>query len=82
MMATNLKACGVTVEEFPDGFAVSGVGRLHGGAVTESCGDHRIAMCMAVLALSCEAPVTINGVACIDTSYPQFWQDLATLTSC
>jgi 3-phosphoshikimate 1-carboxyvinyltransferase len=71
----NLKLNGVTAEETADGFRVTG-GAVRGGAVVESFGDHRIAMAMAVLALSAQQPVEIRDVACIATSYPTFWQDL------
>jgi len=76
----NLKLNGVAAEEAPDGFRVSG-GTVRGGAVVQSFGDHRIAMAMAVLALSAENPVEIRDIACIATSYPTFWQDLARVTS-
>jgi 3-phosphoshikimate 1-carboxyvinyltransferase len=75
----NLKRNGVVAEEAADGFLITG-GPVRGGAVVESYGDHRIAMAMAVLALSAEQPIEIRDVACVATSYPTFWQDLARLT--
>jgi 3-phosphoshikimate 1-carboxyvinyltransferase len=74
----NLKKNGVIAEETPDGFRVTG-GAVTGGAVVESFGDHRIAMAMAVLALSAEKPIEIRDVACVATSYPTFWEHLALL---
>ncbi len=38
------------------------------------------AMSMAVLGTLCAAPVTIDNVECVQTSYPAFWDDLALLT--
>ena len=75
-MAGNLRAMGVDVEERPDGMTVAGPIRPRAGSELESHGDHRIAMSMAVLALASDAPARINGVACIQTSYPEFWADL------
>jgi 3-phosphoshikimate 1-carboxyvinyltransferase len=78
-MAANLRAMGVTVTEYEDGLAVQGGARLRGGVTLDSQGDHRIAMAMAILALFAEAPVTIVPVACVDTSYPEFWKHLEEL---
>jgi 3-phosphoshikimate 1-carboxyvinyltransferase len=79
VMAENLRTCGVSVEESADGMSVTGGVWPAGGVVVDSDGDHRIAMCMAVLALGGRLPVTIQGVGCIDTSYPDFWRDLSAL---
>ncbi len=75
-MATNLRLLGVEVEEREDGMAIKGGGDLKPTAPVRSYGDHRIAMAMAVMATCAEAPVVINNVACVDTSYPGFWNDL------
>lgn len=78
-MAANLALMGVQVEEKEDGLLVTGTTKLSSGSAVQSRGDHRIAMAMAVLALYAEAPVCINQVACIETSYPGFWKDLVEL---
>jgi 3-phosphoshikimate 1-carboxyvinyltransferase len=75
-MAMNLRAMGAAVEERPDGMSVEGPSHPRATAALDSLGDHRIAMSMAVLALASDAPTRINGVACIQTSYPEFWRDL------
>jgi|APTNR8051073442_1049403.scaffolds.fasta_scaffold00346_30 3-phosphoshikimate 1-carboxyvinyltransferase len=75
-MATNLRLLGVEVEEREDGMAIVGGGVLKPTSPVRSYGDHRIAMAMAVLATCAEEPVVINNVACVDTSYPGFWNDL------
>ena len=75
-MAANLRLMGVEVEERDDGMAIQGGGALKASAPVRSYGDHRIAMAMAVLATCAEEPVVINNVACVDTSYPGFWNDL------
>ncbi|TAN38286.1 MAG: 3-phosphoshikimate 1-carboxyvinyltransferase [Verrucomicrobia bacterium] len=78
-MATNLRLLGVEVEEREDGMIVRGPAALKVGGGVRSYGDHRIAMAMAVLALSAPEPVCINNVGCVQTSYPGFWNDLKTL---
>ncbi len=70
-----LQAVGVQVEETPDGMTVTG-GAVTGNAVIDSHGDHRIAMCAAVLGLVGAAPVEVVNTDCIATSYPSFWDDL------
>lgn len=75
-MATNLRLLGVEVEEREDGMAVTGGSVLKPTSPVRSYGDHRIAMAMAVLATCAEEPVVINNIACVDTSYPGFWNDL------
>ncbi len=78
-MARNLRALGVPVTERPDGLDIRGGARLRGGVELDSYGDHRIAMAMAILALHADAPVRLRGIACIRTSYPEFWKHLEEL---
>ena len=78
-MATNLRALGVQVTELEDGMEIQGPASLETASAVRSYGDHRIAMAMTVLALYGKTPVCINNIACIDTSYPAFWDDLKLL---
>ena len=78
-MAANLRLVGVEVVEMEDGMEVEGPATLNTAAAVRSYGDHRIAMSMAVLALHGSEAVCVNNIACIDTSYPSFWQDLRSL---
>jgi 3-phosphoshikimate 1-carboxyvinyltransferase len=78
-MATNMRALGVYVEETPDGMIIQGGAPVQGRVAVDSFGDHRVAMATSVLALSADAPVTVNRVACVATSYPDFQDSLATL---
>ena len=80
-MATGLRQMGVEVEERPDGLRVRGPAKLVESPALRSHGDHRVAMALAVLALFAPAPCAIGNVACVDTSYPTFWDDLAKLTA-
>ena len=57
--------------------------RIHGGKIhgctIDSHGDHRIAMSMAIAALTADAPITIEGAECVAKSYPSFFDDLRQL---
>jgi 3-phosphoshikimate 1-carboxyvinyltransferase len=80
-MAAALEACGVTVEEFDDGLAITGSGGepIPGGATIASLLDHRIAMAMTVAGLVARRPITIDDVAPVATSYPVFFETLDQL---
>ena len=71
LMAAGLKACGVTVEEEPEGFTVTG-GPVRGGATVTTHGDHRIAMSHLVLGLAADEAVTVDEPGMIATSFPGF----------
>jgi 3-phosphoshikimate 1-carboxyvinyltransferase len=71
-MVSELGKLGAHVEARPDGMVICGVEQLDGGTVS-SHGDHRIAMSMAVAALSARGGVTIEDTACTETSFPGFW---------
>jgi len=74
-VATNLRAMGVAVEEFPDGMAITGGSPLK-GARLQSFGDHRIAMAFAIAGLFATGETVIEDIACIQTSYPTFFDTL------
>jgi 3-phosphoshikimate 1-carboxyvinyltransferase len=71
LMAAGLKACGVAVEEEPEGFTVTG-GPVRGGATVTTHGDHRIAMSHLVLGLAADEAVTVDEPGMIATSFPGF----------
>ena len=71
LMSAGLQACGVRVEEEPEGFTVTG-GPVRGGATVVTHGDHRIAMSHLVLGLAADAPVTVDEPGMIATSFPGF----------
>lgn len=64
----NLRLCGIEVEEFSDGYAVSG-GVLQ-SATINSFGDHRIAMSFAIAGT--RVAMKIEDIECINTSFPNF----------
>ncbi len=72
----NLKACGIEVEEFEDGYAVTG-GTLT-SAVVDSFGDHRIAMSFIIAGLRCG--MEVKDVDCINTSFPNFFDLLSKIS--
>ncbi|MEG3087337.1 3-phosphoshikimate 1-carboxyvinyltransferase [Sphingomonas sp. PB4P5] len=80
-MVAALGAIGVATEEFDDGLAITGSGgaALAGGGTIASLLDHRIAMSLAVAAMVSAAPVTIDDVSPVATSYPIFFATLDTL---
>ncbi|WP_163846845.1 3-phosphoshikimate 1-carboxyvinyltransferase [Pseudooceanicola aestuarii] len=73
-MAQGLRACGVTVEDGPDWWHVTGLGagNVPGGAVVQSRLDHRIAMSFLCLGLAAQAPVGVDDGGPIATSFPIF----------
>jgi 3-phosphoshikimate 1-carboxyvinyltransferase len=73
LMARGLEACGVDVEEEPEGFIVHGTGQApRGGATVETSGDHRITMSHLVLGLASREPVSVDEPGMIATSFPGF----------
>ena len=72
-----LRACGIDVEEFDDGYRISG-GKVFHPAKIDSHGDHRIAMSFAIAGLICG--MEIEDTECIDTSFPNFFKILENMT--
>lgn len=73
-----MQAIGVTIEELPDGFRISGGGLPHGGTV-DPHGDHRIAMALACAGLAAGGPVELTDPGIIHESYPDFIPALESL---
>ncbi|RZJ03410.1 MAG: 3-phosphoshikimate 1-carboxyvinyltransferase [Brevundimonas sp.] len=71
LMVAGLRACGVQVEEEPEGFIVTG-GAVRGGGVVHTAHDHRIAMSHLVLGLAAAQPVSVDEPGMIATSFPGF----------
>ena len=73
LMAAGLEACGVDVEEEPEGLIVHGTGQIpRGGAEVMTRGDHRIAMSHLILGLAAKEGVTVDEPGMIATSFPGF----------
>lgn len=76
-----LSVNGVEVEELPDGFIVTGKGArgVLGGGIVETRHDHRIAMSALVMGTASRQPVTVDDIAMIATSYPEFFDHMEAL---
>jgi 3-phosphoshikimate 1-carboxyvinyltransferase len=75
LMSAGLAACGLCVEEEPEGLIVTGAGGNRppvGGAAIATRGDHRIAMSHLVLGLAAGAEVRVDEPGMIATSFPGF----------
>ncbi len=75
-VAENLRRMGADIEEFPDGLHVAGRQKLHGAEIDPHA-DHRIAMAFAIAALVAEGTTVIRDSACVDISFPDFFDTLA-----
>lgn len=75
-----LRGLGAKIEATPDGFVVTGEGRLRGGAI-DSHGDHRMAMLGAVAGLASEEGVEVTNMEAAEVSYPGFERDIALLAA-
>lgn len=80
VMVENLKRMGADIEATDDGMIIHGGKPLH-GAVIDSYADHRIAMSFAVAGAVCDGPLSIRGAECVNISYPEFYQDLYSLSN-
>jgi 3-phosphoshikimate 1-carboxyvinyltransferase len=78
-LAEGIRAMGGEIEEYEDGFAITGPQRLTGGRV-ETAGDHRIAMALAIAGLIAEGTTEIIDADCASVSFPEFYESLAMLT--
>jgi 3-phosphoshikimate 1-carboxyvinyltransferase len=77
-VAESLSSLGADITETGDGLVITGKKMLSGGE-TQSYGDHRIAMCAAVLSAVCSAPVAIRDATAVRKSYPGFFDDFNSL---
>jgi 3-phosphoshikimate 1-carboxyvinyltransferase len=74
-----LRALGMQVERWEDGFSVRG-GPAARGAALDSRGDHRMAMAWAIASLGLDPPCELLGAGAVGVSYPGFWQELSRLS--
>jgi 3-phosphoshikimate 1-carboxyvinyltransferase len=71
-----LDNCAITTIEYEDGYEITGSSLK--SATINSYGDHRIAMSFAIAGVSCG--MQIEDIACIDTSFPNFFEILQEIT--
>lgn len=75
----NYKKLGLDVEEFDDGFKISGEIR-NKEVVFESFNDHRVAMAFGILALLLKEGGKVNNFRCVNISNPDFLNQLKQIT--
>ncbi len=80
VIAAGLQAMGARIEAQPDGFIVEGPTPLRGAAV-DSCGDHRLAMALAVAGMIAEGETVVENAECIADSFPGFMALMRSLES-
>ena len=71
-----LNNCSIKTIEHQDGYKI--IGGALTSATVNSHGDHRIAMSFAIAGVLCG--MTIEDTACIDTSFPNFFEILAQIS--
>ena len=79
-VVANLRAIGGDADELPDGMHIRGLSRPLRGRVTTH-GDHRLAMAFGVLGAASGNAIDVDDRDCVAVSYPEFWRDLAAVTS-
>ncbi|HEY5575751.1 MAG TPA: 3-phosphoshikimate 1-carboxyvinyltransferase, partial [Clostridiaceae bacterium] len=77
-VCTELNKIGADIEESEDGLIIRGRERLKGGT-TQSWGDHRIAMSLAIASIKCSEPLVIEDSSTVRKSYPEFWSHFKML---
>jgi 3-phosphoshikimate 1-carboxyvinyltransferase len=77
-LADGFRRMGGDIEEFADGFHISGRTRLRGGDV-DARHDHRLAMAFAIAALGASGPTVIHDAGAAAVSYPEFFSVLESL---
>ena len=77
ILCSELKKLGVELEEFQDGFAITG-GTIKGGEC-EAHGDHRLAMSLTLAGLQSPAPVSVQNAEILNESFPEFAANLVAL---
>ena len=76
----NLRNMGAIVEEFDDGFSVTGPTKLK-GTIIRTFGDHRIAMAFTIAGLIASGDTKLDNYECIDISFPGFFDTLKSIIS-
>ena len=76
-LATELRKLGAEVDEYADGLRITP--RVLRPAAIDTYRDHRMAMSLALVGLASPG-VVINDPGCTSKTYPEFFDDLATLT--
>ncbi|MBQ1712618.1 MAG: 3-phosphoshikimate 1-carboxyvinyltransferase, partial [Firmicutes bacterium] len=78
-MERELEKLGCDIRSDGDTVYVTGRTPVKGGVTVSGCGDHRIVMALAALAVTAERPVTIEGAGAVSKSFPGFFGQLRKL---
>jgi 3-phosphoshikimate 1-carboxyvinyltransferase len=79
-ICTNLLKLGLEIEEFDDGFGVSGSIKKQSEPFN-SFGDHRIAMAFSILSCLLNEGGEVDGFECVSVSNPDFLQQLRSISA-
>ncbi|MGM0651269.1 MAG: 3-phosphoshikimate 1-carboxyvinyltransferase [Bacillota bacterium] len=77
-LSSQLQKLGVNITEKDDGMIIKGGARLRGAEV-DSCGDHRIAMALAVAGLAASGETVVHNAGVISISFPGFMPAMRSL---
>lgn len=77
-LCNNFRKAGLTVDEFDDGFELSG-NVSNAETIFESYDDHRIAMAFGVLSMIMKNGGSVNDFECVRISNPQFVEQVNSL---
>jgi 3-phosphoshikimate 1-carboxyvinyltransferase len=77
-LCAGLRRLGIQALEASDGFAIQACWPVTGGQA-DACGDHRLAMALALVGLASADSVTVTGSEIIRESFPEFAATLAAL---
>ena len=71
---------GAVIEEFEDGFTITGPTKLN-GTIIRTFGDHRIAMAFMIASLISTGTTKLDNYECVNISFPEFFDMLKSITS-
>ncbi len=76
-MATELRKLGATVVEGLDFISITPASKIN-SATIDTYGDHRMAMCFSLACLG-GVPITINDPACVEKTFPTYFERFESL---
>ena len=81
-MAAELRKLGATVEEGADWISITPPAVLNANAAIDTYDDHRVAMCFALVSLGSRGvPIRINDPACVNKTFPGYFEALKSVVS-
>ncbi len=78
-MEQELKKLGVSISSHGGDIHIDGKSTYEGGVIFHGHNDHRIVMSLAIAATLCNKPCQILDAQAVRKSYPQFFEDLASV---